>query len=73
MQVRLGSEQAGNSPVQTPGHAIVKHSRGFLDECSLLGFRQIMADHFQHEVSIARHVQLSTVGRARLPRRDELD
>jgi hypothetical protein len=73
IRVRPDSQQAGNSPGQTPGHEIVKHSRGFIGECFLFAFRQIMADHLQREVSIVRNVQLRIFGRARLTPRDELD
>jgi hypothetical protein len=73
IRVRPDSQQAGNSLRQTPGHDFINHSRGFLGERFLFTFRQIMADHLQREVSIARNVQPRIFGRARLAPRDELD
>lgn len=62
----LDAEQATNSAPRFCGHPMGEHRRSFLGEFSLLFFREVMAQYFQDEISVARNGGLESVGSTRL-------
>jgi len=72
-RIRLGSRQTGNSATRFHRHKVCEHSSSFLGKCSLRSFRQIMPQHFQRNIGMARIRRNKTVDSTHFRESDELD